>query len=208
MFLNRAGAAMRRLFAFPFLFLFFVAACQTAPPPRVYPDLTWTHLLPYNFNVGKVEIVSEYAAPLKYPHVEHSFPISPEAAALRWGRDRIHAAGSKGAVRYIVKTARVIEVPLEKKTGGLKGYFTTDQSERYDLFIDVRIEVKGAPGGSGFISARAERSRTVPEDVTLDDREEVWFEMTEAAMKDLNATLEKYIAQQLGMFLLQRGQET
>jgi hypothetical protein len=56
-----------------------------------------------------------------------------------------------------------------------------------------------------MVSSRAQRSRTVPEDVTLNDREKVWFEMTEALMNDLNASLERQIYYNMGDFVLRGG---
>ncbi|MBL6936164.1 MAG: hypothetical protein ISR48_12220, partial [Alphaproteobacteria bacterium] len=50
--------------------------------------------------------------------------------------------------------------------------------------------------------AHAVRTQTVAEDSTLDERERVWFAMTEALMKELNATLEANIPKHLGKFLL------
>ena len=49
--------------------------------------------------------------------------------------------------------------------------------------------------------SRAERSRTVAEDVSLIDREKVWFEMTEAMMNDLNASLQRQINEHLRAFV-------
>ena len=43
------------------------------------------------------------------------------------------------------------------------------------------------------VEARISRSQTVPENTSLIERETVWFEMTEAMMKDLNSTLEEQI---------------
>jgi hypothetical protein len=41
----------------------------------------------------------------------------------------------------------------------------------------------------------------VAADATLNDRERVWFNMTEQAMADLNASLEKSIPQYLRTYL-------
>ena len=46
------------------------------------------------------------------------------------------------------------------------------------------------------------RTRTVREDASLHDRKRIWFEMTEALMKDFNAEMEKNIRQHLGGYLM------
>jgi hypothetical protein len=51
------------------------------------------------------------------------------------------------------------------------------------------------------VSSRTSRSRSVPENASLNDREKVWFEMTEAMMNDINGSLERQIREHLGAFL-------
>ena len=46
------------------------------------------------------------------------------------------------------------------------------------------------------------RSRTVREDASLNDREAVWFTMTEALLNDFDKELEKNIRQYLLGYLL------
>jgi len=94
-------------------------------------------------------------------------------------------------------------VPLLKQKEGAEGYFTNEQSERYNMKVKVKIQVRsGDDLSTGLISAHAVRTKTVAEDITLNERERVWFAMTEALMKELNATLETNIPKHLGKFLL------
>jgi hypothetical protein len=181
-----------------------VASCQTPLPQQKFPDLTWAHLDPYVFNVGKVEVVSQFTVPLREPHMEHLLPFTVQAAAMNWGRDRIHAGGEAGGtVTFIVEDASAVEVPLEKQKEGVEGYFTDEQSERYDMKVKVKIQVRSSDGlSAGSVAAHAVRTQTVAEDSTLDERERVWFAMTESLMKELNATLEANIPKHLGKFLL------
>jgi hypothetical protein len=193
---------MRSSLAFAALLVLALGACSADPPARpIYADLTYRHLPPIELLVGRVEVEDAYEPPLRAPNVEHEFPVSPAAAARRWVDDRIRAVGDKGMVKVTLREASVVEVAL-KKTEGLTGAVTTDQSERYDGKIVMEIEVRG-PGGDkeAFVSATARRSRTVPEDITLNAREKVFFEMTEAMMNDLNAELERQINQHLGRYL-------
>jgi hypothetical protein len=190
-------------FAFGFSALM-VSSCQTAPPIQKFPELTWTHLKPYVFNLGKVKMVSRFTAPLQEPHVEHLLPFPIQTTAMNWGRDRIETGGEMGGtVTFIVEEASVVEVSLRKQKEGMEGYFTDEQSERYDMKVKVKIQVLSGDGlSSGSVSAHAVRTQTVAEDITLDERERVWFAMTEALMKELNATLETNIPKHLGKFLL------
>jgi hypothetical protein len=80
--------------------------------------------------------------------------------------------------------------------------FKTEQSDRYDLHIEVKLEV-GNPllASTGYVNASANRSQTVAEDMTLNEREAVWFQMTESAMRELDEKLEAAIKDKLKPFV-------
>lgn len=184
-----------------FAALLLAAGCETEVPRPGFPELAYSHLPPIRLDVARIEVVQRYRPPARKPNVEHLFPVVPAMAAERWARDRLKAAGSAGVARVTVVYAGVVEVPL-KRTGGLAGMFTTEQSERYDGAIEVSIDVlDGAGRTMASVSSRAERRRTVPEDITLLGREKVWFELTEAMMNDLNISLERQIREHLGRWL-------
>ncbi|PPR10321.1 MAG: hypothetical protein CFH41_01707 [Alphaproteobacteria bacterium MarineAlpha11_Bin1] len=171
----------------------FFAACATEAPAPGFPQVSFSHLQPILLNVERIEVENRYVSPAARPNVEHQFPSSPAVVATNWGRDRLRAVGSSGVARVIVRQASVVEVPL-KKSEGLKGIFTRDQSERYDAMIDMLAEIRDENGDVRVkVESRVSRSQTVPENTSLIKRETVWFEMTEAMMKDLNKTLEKQI---------------
>lgn len=176
-----------------------MSACDTPLAPR-YPEITFTHKPPIRMVVSEIRIVDAYEPPLKLPNVEHEFPVTPAEAAKRWARDRLVANGADGVATFTVKEASAVEVPLER-TGGITGLFKTDQSERYDAVLEVELEVQNARGGRGFVQTRAMRGITVPEDATLNERERVYFEVTEKLLKDFDAEMEKNIDQFLPKFV-------
>jgi hypothetical protein len=178
-----------------------LAACNTAPPQQSFPDVTYKHLPPIRLDVKSVEIASAYSPPLKAPHVEHLFPLPPGVAAERWARDRLQAVGKEGRARFVVREAGVLEERLAK-SGGITGLVTTEQTARYVAELAVELVVHDDLGQrEGNVKARAQMSRTVPEDLTLNGLEQAWFEMTEALMRDLNAQLESGVAAYLKPFL-------
>lgn len=177
-----------------------LGACQMASPPQPnFPDLTFAHLPKLRLDVAQIEVIDEYVSPAKPPNVEHLFPTRPAAVAERWGRDRLEAVGAAGRARVLVKRASVVEVPLEQSKG-IRGLLTTDQSERYDAVIEIVVQVEG-PKGRGSVASSATRSRSVPENVSLNDRERMWFEMTEEMMSDLNTALEARIREAFANYL-------
>ncbi len=178
-----------------------LAGCETPAPKPVFPELTYGHLPKFSLDVARIEIVEAYKAPAKKPNVDHQFPAPPAAAVARWLRDRLHAVGGARTAIATVTNGAVVEVPL-KKTPGIKGSFTVDQSERYDGELAVNIRIFANNGRQeAMISAGAERRRTVPEDITIDGRQRAWFEMTEAMMNNLNGQLERQIRSYFAKYL-------
>ena len=178
-----------------------VSACETPTPTPKYPEITFRHLDPIRLDVAEVEYVQAYAPPQKAPNVEHLFPVRLSTVARRWAGERIVATGVTRVARVTLVNAAVVETALVKKTG-IEGAFTTDQSERYDGAVEMRIEIVDSRGAvEAQARAVANRSRTVPEDITLNERDQVWFEMTEAMMRDLDRELELTILRHLAKFV-------
>lgn len=166
---------------------FLIAGC--AEPPPDLPDLAFGRLGVIRFDVLTLQIVDSWQPPARPPNVEHLFPLPPALAAERWAKDRLRAAGPAGVARFEILQAGVVEEPHEG-------------SDRYDAILEVRLQLSSGDGKrTGEISARASRSRTIERDASLDERERIWFEITEALMRDLDAELERQIARHLQGFL-------
>jgi hypothetical protein len=178
-----------------------LAACETTLPPRAFPDLRYNHLSPIRLDAVRVDVIQLYKSTGAKPYVEHEFPARPALVAARWATDRLRAAGANNTVRVSIVNGAVVEVPL-KRTDGVRGVFTTDQSERYDGTLEIKIEIIGPLGRQlASVSTRTQRSKTVPENITLADREKAWFRMTEAMMNDLNISLERQIQKHFSQWL-------
>ena len=100
-----------------------------------------------------------------------------------------------------IRDASATETTL-KRTEGVRGAFTTDQAERYDAAITISVHILDSLGKElANASATARYSRTVAENVTLNDRERVWYRMTTAMMHALDKALEGEIERSLAAFL-------
>ncbi len=178
-----------------------LAACETPDPTPRYPDITFTHQAPIQFDVHDVDYVQAYVPPATMPNVEHLFPVRPTVVARRWAADRIAAVGLQGIVRVTLLEAPVIETALDT-TSGIKGAFIDDQAARYDARVIIRIEIINSLGETeGRVEAVAHRTRSVPEGITLVEREQIWFELTEQVMRELDVELESTIRRYLGDYI-------
>jgi hypothetical protein len=169
-----------------------LAACAMDDPSNRFAQLTYQHRPDINLDVGEIQIETAYVTPGQPPNVDHRFPVQPKDAAVRWAQDRLVARGDRLTFRYIVREASAVETPLPV-SGGVTGMLTTDQSERYELHIVVEMQVLDGRQIQGNAKAEARRSLTVPEDSTLNEREEVWYRLTEQTMRDLDMQLEQTI---------------
>ncbi len=101
----------------------------------------------------------------------------------------------------MIRDASATETAL-KRTGGVRGAFTTDQAERYDAAITISVHILDSLGNElANASATARYSRTVAEDVTLNERESVWYRMTTAMMHALDKALEGEMKKSLAAYL-------
>ena len=188
------------LFFFGICF-FSLVSCQTKLLAPIYPELTFQHLKPLKLDVANLVITNAYKSPLKAPHVEHLLPVLPYKVLRQWADDRVHPGGKNNIARFTIIEASVIEILLEKKTG-VVGFFTKDQSERYDAVLEAKLEIIDDEGVQmGFASARVFRSVTVREDFSINEREQIWFSLIEQLLTDINIELENKITQHLSQWL-------
>nr|WP_298682688.1 hypothetical protein [uncultured Dongia sp.] len=192
---------LSRLAPIGLLIAFLVAGCDTPPDRQRFPDITFQHLPPIRLDVAQIEIGSNYRSSDHADDNGAEYPALPETLVADWARDRLQAAGERGQANFTIVEARAVRVPLPRSSG-LNAALKTEQSDRYDLALTVKLEA-GNPisGKSGVVTETVTRSQTVPENMTLNQREAVLFNLLDAAMKDLNARLEASIPQYMGPLL-------
>ena len=179
------------------LALIVLAACSSPPAPQ-FPEITFSHLPPITLNVAQIEIINNLKPATDANHVEARMPTSPETAMRNWARDRLRAGGVTGVAKFIIENASVTETNLPKM-GGIKGYVTNEQAERYEARARATIRLEGVPRVSeAYAEAEVDRTQTVPENATVNTREKVWFELTETLMKDFDPVMASSIRQHLG----------
>jgi hypothetical protein len=170
-----------------------LGACSSAPPRPQARQISFANLAPISFDVARIEVVQQYQPPQVPPNVDHLTPVPPSDAIRRWANERVRAMGASGTMRVIIKDASITETSL-KPTTGVRGAFTTDQSERYDghLAVDLVVEVPSRRF-QGYTGATVARTISVPENISLQGREDAWFAMVERMMTELNGRLEEGI---------------
>ncbi|MEK9596188.1 MAG: hypothetical protein VW057_09520 [Rhodospirillaceae bacterium] len=174
-------------------------AVKTTSTPEV--SLTFMNRPTIHLNVGKIEVVNRYQMPLKPPLVEHLMPVAPGAGVERWALDILRAVGSGNTAVLTIHDASVKEIALEQKPG-LKALLTLDQAQRYDARLWATLEIRDVNGQQrGQVEVEVTRSQTVPENITLNQRTAVWFQMVEGLLADFAAQMALQVRKDLGTFL-------
>lgn len=177
-----------------------LAACQSAPIRPAPRSIDFSSFGPIVMNAAKIDFVDASRPAGGVVHVEQRASTPPVEAMRRWTAERLQATGRAGTVRVTVRDASIIEVPLPT-TGGVKGYFTNDQAQRYEGRLEVEIvgETPMSAGGSfrGSTRAIATHATSVPENVTLADREATISEISRRLAEEINARLDAGIRKDL-----------
>ncbi|WP_029008570.1 hypothetical protein [Azospirillum halopraeferens] len=176
-----------------------LAACQSTPPRPAARPIDFSHYSPIVLNAATVGFVDSHRPSAGAVHVEDRMATPPAEVVRRWAAERLQSAGPAGQVRVVVKDAGIVEVPLAR-TEGIRGLFTVDQAQRYDgrLEVEVHGDLPGATAVfRGFTRAVATQSTTVPENVSLADREAALQELTRRLAEDINARLDAGIRRDL-----------
>ena len=177
-----------------------LAGCAIAPDRHAFPEITYAHLPAFKLDVAQIAIHNDYSSG-DPEDIANEFPEPPARVAAQWAQDRLVAAGQRGQATFAVVSARSTRTPLPRSEG-VQAVLSTEQSDRYDLNIKVTLDV-GNPilQRAGTVTAEASRSQTVVENMTLNQREVVLFNLLDETMRDLNGQLEKLIPQYLSPFL-------
>lgn len=178
-----------------------LAACET-PPVQRFPEITFQDRPALNLNAARIEVISQFRPAMQQPRVEHRFPTPPERALRRWAADRLKAGGRSGTIRFVIVDGAATETPLPKESG-FTASMKVQQSARYDAGAEAMIEfVDDAGVVQRFTSTKVARSRTLAEDASINDREKLWFELTESLMRDFDREMEANVRRYLVNWLM------
>ncbi|MGH7226350.1 MAG: hypothetical protein ACRELF_24305, partial [Gemmataceae bacterium] len=92
------------------------------------------------------------------------------------------ASGGPDRAVVDITDASVTKVALPQKAG-VSSWFTNQQSERYDMTIQVTINIVDPTGlVVRTVTVHAARSQSVAENISPDQRDQTWYDMTTEIM--------------------------
>lgn len=181
-----------------FVFVAAIAAaaltgCSTPPPHPQYLAIRFTNEPPIALAVGTVVLREDYTPSSNPPHVEERFPVTPMHALENWAHDRLQASGGPDQAVVDITDASVTEAALPQKTG-VTSWFTNQQANRYDMTIQVTINIVDSTGiAVRTVTVRAARAQSVAENISPDQRDQTWYDMTKQIMAAFDRQMENEI---------------
>ncbi len=151
-----------------------------------YSEIHFTEKPQIKLNVSKIDITSKFKPTFREPNVEHLMPLPLESGALNWAKDRLVVTNPDSALsfRFIVWDASVKEDVIKAAK-----MFGRDKSQ-YTARIDVAIQAIGTDGDIiAETTAVSWRKVTVPADISIAEREAVWYDLEKRVLNDFDAKI-------------------
>ena len=181
-----------------------LAGCAGRPVIRTLPAIGFASPATLPLDVAAVTFASEAAGgAVAEPARDVRFDLSewPGDVVRRWSEERLRPAGDRGEARVVLLESRFVAVPLDT-AGTLEGFFTDEQSVAYEGSLAVRIEIVDHPSGDGFAEARSYRRQTVPESLSIVEREETLHALYQDVVTALDEQLEAEMAEHLWRWIM------
>ncbi|MBI1216038.1 MAG: hypothetical protein GC185_09500 [Alphaproteobacteria bacterium] len=179
-----------------FALVFMTAACTSAPPASVVPDLSFDNIPAVNVNAGQVQVVDKYRSPMVLPNVEYLFRQSPEEAAHQLVTEKVLPAGLPDRILKVYIDDASVTAKMLTPDDGLMSLFHSEPGVTYHARVALRFELadRAAPDIIiGHASVVAERDLTMDHAVSPNERNMAFFEMEEKLMKDLGDSLQTIV---------------
>jgi hypothetical protein len=166
-----------------------LGGCASDYESFVPPPLDFSDRQPLDLAVERVTIDSVYRPAGAPPYVDHTLPLTPEAATRALLKQRLRAVGGADRLQAVILDASVQEETLPT-TAGVRGYLTTESVARLQGNLKVRIDrVNPAGTVTRSISTRVARTRAIPEGVGYAERQRIAYELVRDLVNDLDAAL-------------------
>ena len=159
------------------------------------PSLTEQFSQPLYVNVAYINVETQYDPLANANDVSSTFPTPPDIALKRYAETRLKAAGGTGTLRFIIQDASVYREYKESDVE-MARWLRIDDKEKYTAVIRIGLyrETDGyTPPGAAGAELRAERTMTIPEGWSLDQRDRRIQEYMAQLLSDVDAAVQENI---------------
>ncbi len=161
------------------------------------PELTFAHIEFLPVNVGSIKIENEYDPALNVGDVSSSFPTPPDIALRRYIENRLEPAGETGVLHFVIEDAQVTQHVLEQD-GILGKWLQAGERDSYEVSIRVRLYTDFAAGHQSSQSVLTlRRTLTIPDALSLAEREFEQLSFLELLMEDVGQAVTQVLEQKM-----------
>lgn len=184
---------------------FALSGCVSAKPSikRNYvPEMTFAHIQPVSVAVAAVDVENDYDPSSDGRDVSSSFPTPPDIALKRYIERRLQPSGETGILKVLIEGAQIYHRYIEPDSGfkkwmGVGGYDRYDVVMKLRLYVDNQDTENEKPAGRPHSILTLERYISIPEDVSLAEREMAQLEFLERLMQDVDIAVMASLEQTL-----------
>ena len=179
-----------------------LAGCTTTATSagKPVPEMTFAQLAPFYVNAHTISIETSYDPMADRDDIASTFPTPPDIALRRYAEVRLRpAASGQGILHYVIEDARV-DYSNFRVQGHLAELIHNNGRDRYDVRMKLRL-YKTFPDGSisQQVTLTLERPLTLPESMSVAEREMAQFKFLEEMMKDVDVAVVNALQQRLNV---------
>lgn len=169
-----------------------LAACtSTSSDIKPLPSLTAQFTQPYYVNVATISVETKYDPTANPKDISNTFPTPPDLALKTYAESRFKAAGGQGVLHFVIEDASVTKDDL-KSSNSVARWVNADNRDRYTAVVKVGLyrDSDGGFGATGTTGAqlKAERTLTIPDGVSLDERDRLLQSFMATLLADVDRT--------------------
>ena len=173
---------------------FLLAGCTSKPDLRPSGLLSLTQA-PLALKVNRIDTVVQYLPAEEGTNVDPDMIPPPSVILTQWIHEHFKARGGEGRAVITIEDASITESPLKTQS---QNPFASAMV-RYAGNLAVKLEILDGAGNSrGYARATASAGLTVPESLSIDERQQVWVTLTEEMINKLNNEIERNTKEYLG----------
>ena len=174
-----------------------ITACQIAKQPQIINyNIAWDNDEFLMLDAKELKIKTLYEPSFKSPNIEHLMPYPLEKAIITWAETNLRVSGkSDNTAVFLIKDASVTEEVLNEALIGSK-------REVYQANVEIALEIIDDNGKKTEALAKSWQQYTSPIIMSLEKREEIWFNMVKEVTLDAGSKLKTTIEQFLSDYIL------
>lgn len=185
--------------------LFMSPGCSTGAlkEAQPLPALSFKNYDPLPLKVSNVEIESSYDPVITDEDFSETFPVPPDVALKRYLRQKLRASGNEGLL-----LVNIVDAKVSHETKGSESFFGrlfgTGAKDIYSVSMRLTMILKPARGEKvRTTSIVADRTLTLPEGVSMYERDKAKLEMVERIIAETDPVLTKALRNSLEIYMEQ-----